>query len=222
MAALLNSWGCRYESANSGEAALELLHEAVEQKDPFLVALIDQVMPGMYGSELGRRIKADPLLEATLMVMVTSLGQRGDATVLDKIGFAGYLAKPVRQSQLYDCIALVLGRAAGNMPETGIVTRHTVAEVAHRGVRILVAEDNVINQKVAQSLLSKLGCKADVVANGLEAVRALELINYDLVLMDCQMPEMDGFEATAVIRDPESKVLNHKVPVIAMNQGRDG
>ena len=216
MAALLNSWGCRYESANSGEAALELLHEAVEQKDPFLVALIDQVMPGMYGSELGRRIKADPLLEATLMVMVTSLGQRGDATVLDKIGFAGYLAKPVRQSQLYDCIVLVLGRAAGNLPEAGIVTRHTVAEVAHRRARILLAEDNVINQKVAQSILSKLGYKADIVANGLEAVRALELMNYDLVLMDCQMPEMDGFAATAVIRDRSSKVHNHKVPIIAM------
>jgi CheY-like chemotaxis protein len=150
------------------------------------------------------------------MVMVTSLGRRGDAAILEQIGFAGYLTKPVRQSQLYDCIVLVLGRTAGNSPGTGIVTRHTVAEVARRGVRILVAEDNVINQKVAQSILSKLGCKADVVANGLEAVRALELINYDLVLMDCQMPEMGGFEATAVIRDPESKVLNHKVPVIAM------
>jgi signal transduction histidine kinase/CheY-like chemotaxis protein len=216
VADLLKRWGCRYESASNGEAAVKLLHEAVAQNDPFRIALLDQLMPSMDGRELGRRIKADPLTESTLMIMVTSLGRRGDAAILEQIGFAGYLTKPVRQSQLYECIALVLGRAAGNLPETGIVTRHTVAEVAHRGVRILVAEDNVINQKVAQSLLSKLGCKADVVANGLEAVRALELINYDLVLMDCQMPEMDGFEATAVIRDPESKVLNHKVPIIAM------
>jgi signal transduction histidine kinase/ActR/RegA family two-component response regulator len=91
-----------------------------------------------------------------------------------------------------------------------------MANAIPQDARILLAEDNVINQKVAQSILSKLNCKSDIVANGLEAVRALELINYDLVLMDCQMPEMDGFEATAVIRDPKSKVLNHKVPVIAM------
>ena len=100
-----------------------------------------------------------------------------------------------------------------------VSTPHTAPHAANtvpQGARILLAEDNTINQKVAQSILGKLGCKADIAANGLEAVRALELINYDLVLMDCQMPEMDGFEATAVIRDPESKVLNHKVPVIAM------
>jgi signal transduction histidine kinase/DNA-binding response OmpR family regulator len=216
IADLLNRWSCRYEIASNGEAAVQLLCEAVKQNDPFRIALLDQLMPGMDGRELGRRIKADPLLESTLMIMVTSLGRRGDAAILKEVGFAGYLTKPVRKSQLYDCIALVLGRAAGNLPETGIVTRHTVAEVIHRGGRILVAEDNVINQKVAQSILSKLNCKSDIVANGLEAVRALELINYDLVLMDCQMPEMDGFEATAVIRDPKSKVLNHKVPVIAM------
>ena len=98
----------------------------------------------------------------------------------------------------------------------GIVTRQPVAEVTKRSTLILLVEDNIINQKVAQSILSKLGYKADVVANGLEAVRALEMINYDVVLMDCEMPEMDGFQATAMIRDPKSKVLNHKVPIIAM------
>ncbi|MBW4054458.1 MAG: response regulator [Proteobacteria bacterium] len=216
MITLLNSWGCQYETAGDGETALMLLREAAEQNDPFRIALLDQQMPGMDGSELGRRIKADQLVEPTLMVMVTSLGQRGDAAVLEQIGFAGYLTKPVRQSQLYDCIALVLGRSAGSVPKTGIVTRHTVAESAIQGVRILLAEDNAINQKVAQALLNKLGYKADTVANGQEAVRALELINYDLVLMDCLMPEMDGFEATAMIRNVRSNVLNHAVPVIAM------
>jgi CheY-like chemotaxis protein len=97
-----------------------------------------------------------------------------------------------------------------------IVTRHTIAEAASRGARILLAEDNVINQKVAQSLLNKLGYDVDLAADGQEAVRALELINYDLVLMDCLMPEMDGFEATSVIRDQNSKIINHDVPIIAM------
>ena len=220
MITLLNHWGCRYETAIDGETGLSLLHEAVEQNDPFRIALLDQEMPGMDGMEVGRRIKSDPLLESTLMVMVTSLGQRGDAAVLKQIGFAGYLAKPVRQSQLYECMALVLSRA-GLSPDVfsstqGIVTRHTVAEAIPRGARILLAEDNIINQKVTQGMLNKLGYKADVVANGLEAIRTLELIDYDLVLMDCQMPEMNGFEATASIRDAGSKVLNHNVPVIAV------
>ena len=219
---LLNSWGCRCETAGDGETALMLLREAAQQNNPFRIALLDQQMPGMSGSELGRRIKADPLLKSTLMIMVTSLGQRGDAAALEQIGFAGYLAKPVRQSQLYDCIALVLGRAAGTQnlaslqKEHGIVTRHTVAESVNHVAQILLADDNAINQKVAQALLNKLGYKADIVANGQEAVRALELINYDLVLMDCLMPEMDGFEATALIRNTSSKVLNHAVPIIAM------
>ncbi len=216
MAVLLSSWGCRHETTGAGETALMLLRDAAQQNNPFRVALLDQQMPGMDGSELGRRIKADPLLESTLMIMVTSIGQRGDAAALEQIGFVGYLAKPVRQSQLYDCLAIVLARAAGNVAETEIVTRHTVAEYAKHGFRILLADDNVVNQKVAQIQLNKLGHKVDVVANGLEAVRALELIDYALVLMDCQMPEMDGFEATATIRMAGSKAINHAVPIIAM------
>ena len=216
MAVLLNTWGCQHQTASDGKTALMLLHEAAQQNNPFRIALLDQQMPGMDGSELGRRIKADPALGSTLLIMVTSIGQRGDAAALEQIGFAGYLAKPVRQSQLYDCIAIVLARAAGKVPITGIVTRHTVAESAKPGFRILLADDNVVNQKVAQIHLNKLGYKVDVVANGLEAVRALELIDYDLVLMDCQMPEMDGFEATTLIRNAKSKVLDHAVPIIAM------
>jgi CheY-like chemotaxis protein len=223
MITLLNQWGCRFESAADGPTALTLLHAAVTQNDPFQVALLDYQMPIMDGCELGRRIKADLLLESTVLVMVTSQCQRGDAALLTQIGFAGYLPKPVRQSQLSDCIAIVLGRAdkTSEVFDTSedarsLVTRHTVAEAANRGLRILLAEDNIINQKVAQSILGKLGCKADVVANGLEAVQALKMIAYDIVLMDCQMPEMDGFEATAVIRDPASNVLNHTVPIIAM------
>ncbi|MEI6209653.1 MAG: response regulator [Desulfuromonadales bacterium] len=216
MITLLNHWGCLYETAVDAEDGLAHLREAAKQGEPYRIALLDQEMPGMDGVELGRQIKADPMLESTLMVMVTSIAQRGDAALFEKIGFSGYLAKPVRQAQLHECMALVLGRWKSNKPEAGIITRHIIAEAGRAGVRILLAEDNVINQKVAQNILSKLGFKADVVANGLEAVRALELINYDLVLMDCMMPEMDGFAATAMIRDSGSKVLNHNVPIVAM------
>jgi PAS domain S-box-containing protein len=216
----LEHWGCRSEAVADAEAALVILNEANNAHDPFRLALVDQEMPTTDGQELGRRIKANPQLASTLMIMVTSLGQRGDAAVYEQIGFSGYLSKPVRQSQLHDCIALVLESAlhtfdvAPSLP--AIITRHTVAECAKPGVRILLAEDNIINQKVAQNMLGKLGYKADVVADGNEAVRALEMIDYDLVLMDCQMPEMDGFEAAAVIRDPASHVRNHRVPIIAM------
>jgi PAS domain S-box-containing protein len=220
---LLNTWGCQYDATCDGEKALTLMREAALEKNPFRIALLDQQMAGIDGLELGRRIKSDPLLESTLIIMVKSIGQRGDAAALEQIGFTGYLTKPVRQSQLYDCIALVLERAnqtsevlKTSEASRGLITRHTVAECTKYGSRILLAEDNIINQKVAQSILGKLGCKADVVANGLEAVQALELIEYDLVLMDCLMPEMNGFEATAVIRDLNSKVLNHDVPIIAM------
>ena len=216
LAVLLSHWGCDYELAYDGVTALQHLRVAAAENNPFRVALLDQEMPGMGGSELGRQIKADPLLQSTLLIMVTSLCQRGDATALEKIGFVGYLPKPVRQSQLYGCIALALDRRRDPEVPVPLITRHTVAEVANRGIRILLAEDNLINQKVALSILGKLGYKADVVANGLEAVRALELIDYDVVLMDCMMPDMDGYEATAVIRNPESKVRNHKVTIIAM------
>ena len=216
MITLLNHWGCLYETAIDGETGLALLHEAVEQGEPFRIALIDQMMPGLDGLELGRRIKSDPALENTLLVMVTALGNRSAGMPLKESGFVGYVPKPLRQSQLYECIAQVLG-VANQLPEVPVnVTQQSLTASDKSGVRILLAEDNIINQKVAQNLLTKLGYKADVAANGLEAVQALELIHYNLVLMDCQMPEMDGFEATAVIRNPESNVLNHNVPIIAM------
>jgi PAS domain S-box-containing protein len=219
---LLDQWGCRNEIAADGRQALELLIAATEAGTPFRIALLDQEMPGMDGSELGRRIKYDPRLAATLLIMVTSLARRGDVAALKQIGFVGYLSKPVRQLQLRDCLKLVLAQDletknnSTQPKEQDIVTRHTIAESAARKTRILLAEDNAINQKVAQHMLKTLGYKADIVADGREAVRALELINYDLVLMDCQMPELDGFEATAIIRDEASRVYNHDVPIIAL------
>lgn len=219
---LLRTWGCRYEVANDGVEGLKMLLEAAQSGDPFRIAVLDQQMPNMDGTELGRQIKENPLIASTIMVMLTSMGQRGDATLLEKIGFAGYMNKPVRQTQLYDCLTLVLGsdieakNDEGAQPSCGIITRHIITESVRPGVRILLVEDNVINQKVAQHMLSTFGYKADVAADGQEAIRALEMINYHIVLMDCMMPVMNGFEATSVIRDTTSAVLNHNVPIIAM------
>ena len=218
-ATMLKSLGCPHELASDSESALKLLYAAQAENNPFRIAVLDQQMPCMNGSELGRQIKADPLLKSTLLVMVTSMGLRGDALALEQIGFVGYLTKPVYHKQLRDCIAMVLAKDAKATAEgtkTGLVTRHTLAESAKLKFRILLTEDNEVNQKFALTLLRKLGYQVDVANNGLEAVRALALVNYDLVLMDCQMPEMDGFEATATIRDANSNVINHAVPIIAM------
>jgi signal transduction histidine kinase/CheY-like chemotaxis protein len=214
----LKMWECRNEEASNGVQALEELGRAVESKDPYEIAIVDMQMPEMDGETLGQKIKQDSDLKNTILVLMTSMGRRGDAKRLEKIGFAAYLTKPIRQSKLYDCLATVTGiqeKAAEERP-VAIVTRHSIAEDQKRRVRILLAEDNIINQKVALSILGKLGYSADAVANGKEAVNALEMIPYDIVLMDCQMPEMDGYESTGEIRNPESKVLDHMVPVIAM------
>ncbi|MBW1957585.1 MAG: response regulator [Deltaproteobacteria bacterium] len=214
----LKSWGCRYGEASSGVQALEELRQAVAGKDPFEISILDMQMPEMDGETLGKKIKQNPDLKNTILVMMTSMGQRGDARRFKDIGFAAYLTKPVKQSKLFDCLASIAGLREDTDHEqpSAIVTRHSLAEDKKRRVRILLAEDDIINQKVAISTLKKLGYTADAVANGKEAVKALEIIPYDIVLMDCQMPVMDGYEATGEIRRRESKVLNHGVPVIAL------
>lgn len=217
VATLLRSWGCRPDEATDAFAALSLLRDGARCGDPFQIALIELRLPGMDGEELGRRIREDRQISETRMVLMASLGQRGDAARMQRAGFAGYLTKPLRQTSLRELLSLVMGRAetAVGKPQL-IITRHTVAESARRGTRILLAEDNPSNQKVAQAILKKLGYRADVVTNGVEAVSALSRIPYDLVLMDCQMPEMDGLEATRLIRDPASGVLNPQTPIVAM------
>ena len=185
-----------------------MLRAARAEGDPFRIVLTDMQMPEMDGESLGKTIKADPELRDTALVMMTSLGKRGDAKRLEAIGFSAYLTKPVKQSQLYDCLATVLGAGDPSVktPETALVTRHTLNEARRREVRILLAEDNATNQQVALRILEKLGFRADAVANGREAIQALETVPYDIVLMDVQMPVMDGFEATRAIRSGETKV----------------
>lgn len=214
----LTLWGCRYEETSGGEEALEKLKTGFEDKDPFEIAILDMQMPEMDGAQLGKKIKQNPDLKNTILVLMSSMGQRGDAKKLKDIGFTAYLMKPVKQSQLFDCLTAVAGIHKKPEEKQGatIVTRHSLLEDRKHNMRILLAEDNRINQKVAVNILKKLGYSADIAANGEEAVKALEMISYDVVLMDCQMPEMDGYEATREIRNPESRVLNHDVTIIAM------
>jgi CheY-like chemotaxis protein/HPt (histidine-containing phosphotransfer) domain-containing protein len=212
----LKSWHCRFDEASGGADALGKLGKAVAEGDPFDIAILDMQMPEMDGETLGRNIKANPDLKNIILVMLTSMSQRGDARRTKEIGFAAYLTKPVKQSQVYDCLATVIGKQAGTKDRhsTPIVTRHTISEEHRRKIRILIAEDNITNQMVALNILKKLGFRSDAVANGKEAVKALEMIPYDLVLMDVQMPEMDGFEATKEIRKREKD--SKPVPIIAM------
>ncbi len=215
---LLESWRFRHDEVADGRTALERLGAAIEQGDPYRLAILDMQMPEMDGEELARQIKADPDLGETRLVLMTSLGQRGDAARMEEIGFEGYLPKPIKQSILFDCLATILtGKAREKGEERkALITRHSIAERRRTNVRILLAEDNITNQEVALGILKKLGFSADAVANGAETVKALEAIPYDLVLMDMQMPEMDGMEATACIRDQQSAVLDHDVPIIAL------
>jgi CheY-like chemotaxis protein/HPt (histidine-containing phosphotransfer) domain-containing protein len=176
-------------------------------------------MPGMDGAALGGAIKAEARLAATKLVMLTSLAARGDAAKLQALGFAGYVTKPMRHLELKAVMSLALAAGTGAEPAP-IATRHTAREIysrfAGRKARILLAEDNITNQQVALGILKKLGLRADAVANGAEALKALETLPYDLVLMDVQMPELDGLEATRIIRARSFAGINHLIPVIAM------
>ncbi|HET7270373.1 MAG TPA: response regulator, partial [Rubrobacter sp.] len=217
---LVVSWNMRNGMAGDAQGALELLRLAAENGEPYDVAILDMQMPGVDGIQLARTIKEDATICSTRLILLTSVGVRGDAARARRAGIDAYLTKPVRQSHLYDAIATVTGSKEGTgESEVPLVTRHTIGEERARvRARLLLAEDNAVNQKVAVKMLESLGYRVDVAANGLEAVEALLRVPYAAVLMDCHMPEMDGYEATAEIRRRESE-RGVRTPIVALTAG---
>jgi two-component system sensor histidine kinase/response regulator len=197
------------------------------------VAIVDMLMPGKDGLQFAKEMKVHPVGSLVRLVILTSLIQRGHAELARQAGFVAYLTKPARHDQLSNCLKIVLG-LPGLMDEAPVtteitpapplITRHTIAETGS-AARILVAEDNLINQKLAVRMLEKLGYQSDVVGNGQEALAALERVSYAMVLMDCQMPLVDGLEATRLIRENErrqSSIVNGQsmpsshIPIVAL------
>jgi PAS domain S-box-containing protein len=214
---LVLSWGMMNGTAEDAQSALRVLRLAAEGGEPYDVAILDMHMPGVDGIELARKIKAEPKISQVRLVLLTSLGQRGEAREAKEAGISAYLTKPVRSSQLYDTLATVMGGSEeAEEEEMPIVTRHTILEERARSrAHLLIAEDNAINQKVAVKILESLGYRVDVAANGLEALQALSRVSYAAILMDCHMPEMDGYEATREIRRHEQGTSRH-TPIIAL------
>jgi two-component system sensor histidine kinase/response regulator len=223
---MLDSWGIDHAQASSGREAMQMLRSAGAAGEPFQVALLDMQMPGMSGLVLTEEIKSDPVLSSTQLLIMHTVGRRGSSASWAEAGISGYVTKPVKQSALFD--AIMDASTAPVTPRLGAARNPTfktttelsrlmarpVAAPRMSSWRVLVAEDNMVNQKVALRQLLKLGFRADSVANGREVLEAMARIPYRVVFMDCQMPEMDGYEATRQIRNRAGDAS--KVTIIAM------
>jgi signal transduction histidine kinase/DNA-binding response OmpR family regulator len=218
----ITSWGMRNGSFSSGDKVLDALRAAKESGDPYHFVLLDYQMPGMDGLEVAGAIKADPAIRDTLVVLLTSIGQWSEVRRIEGARVDASLVKPVRQSQLLNTLAtawskkLAIAQACRSTPARGVagVNSKLTGEFAGLSVRVLVAEDNAVNQRVAVLILGRLGIRPDVAANGREAVQMFEMKPYDLIFMDCQMPELDGYTASREIRSRERN--GRRVAIVAM------
>jgi PAS domain S-box-containing protein len=212
----LTDWGMTVSTADSGQAALAAMRTAATEGQPFAVALLDGSMPEMDGLELKEAIVVDPALTARLVLMA-GLGQERDLGDAGESGVSASLSKPVHREDLLACLRVALGLQDADMASTEGTARSPSSSDAPEGGRLLLAEDNLINQKVAVAMLSGAGYRVDTVLNGAAAVQAVADQPYDAILMDCQMPELNGYEATAAIRAQEG--FDRHTPIIAMTAG---
>lgn len=207
---MVASWGLLPTEKEGGEEGISELKRAFDSGTPYHLLLLDTQMPGIDGFEMARRVKKSSFGKDLEIILLTSSGRKGDAARCREAGISAYLLKPVKKSDLLDAIMMALGRGYGE--ELRVITRHTIEE-ARRKLKILVVEDNPVNQKLAMKMLEKRGHRVVVAENGREALEIYENEWVDLILMDVQMPEMDGFEATRAIREKES---GGHVPIVAM------
>ena len=214
---MVEGFGANAYAVAGGEEGLIALQEAREQDELYDLVLLDMQMPDMDGEQTARAIFSDPRKKSLSVVVLTSMGKRGDAKRLQALGCAGYLLKPIKQQMLFEALLTIMNeKKKKNLNTNRLVTRHTVNEQKKYGKPILLVEDNIVNQKVASALLKKAGHTVDIANNGEEALNKIERKGYGVVLMDVQMPVMDGLEATQNIRLREKGNGQRHLPIIAM------
>jgi PAS domain S-box-containing protein len=215
MVEMLSAWGCRVEAMEHGEPALGKLRDAARAGDPYRVALVEMQLEGLGGEELGSAIRSDSQLSDTRTLLLTNLGHKGDAQRAQSLGFSAYLLKPLQWAELYEALVEVLGQKPATTGESRLITRHSLAEARRGRVRILLAEDNAVNQLVAEWALRRLGYSIDAVTSAQAALEASEKNRYDLILMDVHLPDMDGCKAAAAIRARERG--EQHTPILGMS-----